>query len=804
MTSDKTVILKAFRPKIMIVEDDFLFSSSLKIIVERLGYLVCCVVDSGEEAVRKAETERPDLILMDILLAGQMDGIDAAAQIQAHLEIPIVFTTGWVDEKLLQRAKLTYPAGYLLKPYENRQIEVTLEIALYVSKVEAERRKADQAVKEALTFNQRVIDTSPNLVYIFDLQERRNVFVNQMAKPILGYEPAEIQGLASKSLRQILHPDDFAASAEHLAGFDKANDGEVSEHDYRIKHADGRWVLLHSRELLFSRTKDGRPHQILGTAQDITELKRAEDALLEIQRHDTFLADLLETSGQPFAIGYPDGKLDAFNTAFRRLIGYSREELATIDWGRDLTPPEWLPGELVKLEELHRTGQPVRYEKEYIRKDGSRVPVELLVHLVRDEGGQPIYYYAFVTDITDRKLAEHALVKAKIEAESANRAKSEFLANMSHEIRTPMNAIIGMLRLALETDLNPQQREYLEAVEKSSGHLLIIINDILDLSKIEAGKFELVPGVFQLRPSLANIMGILSSRAEEKGIELIYHFKPEIDDTLVGDVSRLGQIIYNLVGNAIKFTTEGEVLLQVGIESWTDEEVVLRFAVTDTGCGIPLDKQQAIFAPFAQADASTTKKYGGTGLGLAISKRLVQMMGGDVSVNSEPNQGSTFEFTSRFKRNHLPEAEVQPPPAKDIRPAPDAVAKPVGALRILLVEDNLVNQKLALVLLERHGHTVVIAGDGQKALAAWEKEPFDIILMDIQMPVMDGLKATAAIRAHERQTGRHIPIVAMTAYAMTGDKQRCIDAGMDDYLSKPINIQELYQVIARTTKTLAD
>ncbi|MBF0497934.1 MAG: hypothetical protein HQK58_15390, partial [Deltaproteobacteria bacterium] len=187
--------------------------------------------------------------------------------------------------------------------------------------------------------------------------------------------------------------------------------------------------------------------------------------------------------------------------------------------------------------------------------------------------------------------------------------------------------------------------------------MLIIINDILDLSKIEAGKFELVPGVFQLRASLANIMEVLSSKAAEKGIDLIYHFKPEIDDVLVGDVSRLGQIIYNLVGNAIKFTAEGEVLLQVGIESWTDEEVVLRFAITDTGCGIPLDKQQAIFEPFAQADASTTKKYGGTGLGLAISKRLVQMMGGDIGVSSEPNQGSTFEFTSLFKRNHLPEAE---------------------------------------------------------------------------------------------------------------------------------------------------
>jgi PAS domain S-box-containing protein len=752
-----------------------------------------------------------------------------------------------------------------------------------------------------------------------------SLYVNERWSALAGISAEQAAGLGAAGP---LHPDDRepVLAAWHEA----AESGREFALEYRFLTPAGKvsWVFGSAVALCDDA---GRVSGYIGTVIDVTERREREAALRDVQER---LRSAFDDAAVGMALVATDGRWLRVNGAVCAIVGYTREELLATTF-QAITHPDDLAPDLGHLRRL-LNGEISSYqmEKRYFHKQGHVVWILLSVTLARDEQGRPQHCISQIQDITQRKRAEAELQRAKETAEAASRAKSEFLANMSHEIRTPMNGILGMTELALDTELTPEQRDYVQTAKSSAEALLTVINDILDFSKIEARKLDLDLIPFGLREALGDTLQALALAAHRKGLELACRIDPGIPDALLGDPGRLRQVLTNLLGNAIKFTERGEVVVRVWAppdkQAGKGDSVCLVFEVSDTGVGIPVEKQRLIFDPFTQADGSTTRRHGGTGLGLTISTRLVAMMGGAIQVESEVGRGSRFHFDARFgvqaaAAPALPPAELaglavlvvddnatnrrvleevltgwrmrpvlvadgaaalaelgraadegerfplvlldvampqmdgftvaerlrQDPRlagtvvmmlsscdlqgdvarcrqlgvaqhlTKPVRSAalrdalrralagavpertePPAAVRPTGTgprLRVLVAEDNRINQKVVAGMLERHGHRVTLAGNGAAALAALECEPFDLVLMDVQMPEMDGFEATTALRRRETGTGRRLPVVAMTAHAMKGDRERCLAAGMDDYVSKPVHPSQLLRVLESLT-----
>jgi two-component system sensor histidine kinase/response regulator len=817
-----------------------------------------------------------------------------------------------------------------------------------------ERRRAEEVAQRTQKRLRDVIDgLGPSMFVGLMTPQGILIEVNQPALAAAGLKPEDVLGKLLEDTYWWAYSRDVQEQLRQAIA--RAAAGEASRYDVQVRSAQHHFIDV-DFSLQPLRDEYGEVVFLVPSASVITERKQTENALRESNEKFRQLADNITDA---FWIRSPDMReVHYISPAFERIWGRSAESLyaGPQEWHKFIVPED---RERVRGGFAALTGDVRSLDIEYriVRPDGEIRWVRARGFQVRDAADKLIRLTGIITDITDRQRAAEALRtsveeisrtnralqteiverrRAEDAADTANRSKSEFLANMSHEIRTPLNGIVGMTELALGTELTVEQREYLDMVKSSSESLLTVINDILDFSKIEAGKLTVDVIPFDLSHCLAATLRLLATRAHLKGLELACDFRPDVPTALLGDPGRLRQILTNLIGNAIKFTEQGDVTLTVEAETQTDRDAMLRFSVSDSGIGVPQEQREMIFKPFIQADGSTTRKYGGTGLGLAISRNLVALMGGRIWLESETGKGSTFHFTVSFDLQQTPVTEMRPRDAQMMRlrdmpilvvddsavnrrileamlgqwrmkpvlaesgragvaamrerkmagaafplvlldaqmPEMDgfsvaeaierdpelagamvlmltsagqrgdgarcralgigvSLMKPVSqaelldailavlgtasdgpdrlpavtrhplresrrALRILLAEDDRVNQLVAARLLGKRGHTLVIAGNGREALAALDAPGaggFDLILMDVDMPDMGGFEATGIVRARERSSGTHLPIIAMTAHAMKGDEERCRTAGMDGYVSKPIEIDQLVATI---------
>jgi PAS domain S-box-containing protein len=520
----------------------------------------------------------------------------------------------------------------------------------------------------------------------------------------------------------------------------------------------------------------------------------AAERTAELAASEERFRHAFEFAGIGMAIVALDGRWLRVNKSLSEIVGFSEAELLQKTF-QEITHPDDLAADLALVQELI-AGRRRFYqmEKRYLHRANYIVWIRLTASLVHDAAGSPLHFVAQIEDITKRKRLEENLASARDQALESSRLKSEFLAMMSHEIRTPMNAVIGMTGLLRDTPLTSTQADYVRTIESSGEGLLTILNDILDYSKIEAGRIELEVAPFDLRACIADALDLFAGRAREKSLVLESHFGAHVPAYIAGDATRIRQILVNLLANAIKFSEAGTVTVTVNVERGdaTVRGERLRFAVRDTGIGIPAESIERLFKSFSQVDASTTRRFGGTGLGLAISKRLAGLMGGTMWVESVPGRGSTFYFTVIVQASVPPVAGALP----DVAAGSDPTMGVRFPLRLLIAEDNPVNQRVATLLLQRLGYRAAAVGNGLEAVAATDLAEYDAILMDVQMPEIDGWEATRRIRA-KRQTAQRPWIIALTAGAMQDDRERAFAAGMNDFLTKPVRAEALAVALMR-------
>jgi two-component system, sensor histidine kinase and response regulator len=636
--------------------------------------------------------------------------------------------------------------------------------------------------EQRMMFHHVVVESSGPMIWL-DWERRRVTYANRAACEMLGYHADELVDLHIGEL-------DCRFSPERIAPLDQSLRASGKPVNFRTVYRRKSGGQLHI-DATASLTRHADRDIYIVSFKDISEQKAAAR---EKARQQQLLRALIDSIPDIISYRDPNGMFLGCNEAFAALRGPDATDVV------GHTPEELFPpyrAEVIRTrdQEVLASQHRAVVEETVTYPDGTEALLETVRSPLRDQRGNLLGILAVGRNITQRKIIEEEIRRAKDVAEEATRAKSDFLANMSHEIRTPMNAIIGMSHLALKTDLTPRQRDYLTKVESSSHHLLGIINDILDFSKVEAGKLDIEYAEFDLAKVIDHVADLVGHKAAAKGLEFLLDIAPQVPQRLLGDSLRVGQILINYANNAVKYTDHGRIVVSVRMDQRGHDEALLHFSVSDTGIGLTPQQQALLFQSFQQADSSITRKYGGTGLGLAISKNLAHLMGGEVGVESRFGKGSTFWFTIRAGLVHHTGLTV--PAGLTSLGAPLDMMLPANSdgTRVLLVEDNEINQLVAQEILRDAGYIVEVAENGRIAVDMVQQRDWDVVLMDMQMPVMDGLEATQCIRKLANRAS--LPIIAMTANAMQRDRERCLAAGMNDFVTKPVDPEELFKVLMK-------